>query len=154
MQRYLRVVVWAGLAVACLLTACASTANSPDLAGLSPVANPRDVPEPPAQSCSRIDAYMTTPEQFVFIDARSTEEFSVAHVAGAVNIPYDRLAEFADALPTELEQPIVAYCRSGRRATLLRKSLQQLGYTRIEVVPGGQIETGALAQRFVCSSGG
>jgi ArsR family transcriptional regulator len=45
----------------------------------------------------------------VVLDVRPEEEFLAGHIPGAVNVPLQRLAEEADALPRDRE--IVVYCR-------------------------------------------
>lgn len=137
-----------------LLGACAAAPAAPDLSALSPVGSPRDVAEPEALACELIETFVAQPQDYVFIDARSPAEFAAAHIPGAVNIPYDQIADYAAALPESVAQPVVAYCRSGRRAELLRRALVELGYSSVEVVPGGQIETTGAEQRFVCGAAG
>ncbi len=43
------------------------------------------------------------------LDVRPVEEYSAGHVAGAINIPLERLKEHLAHLPTERE--VIAYCR-------------------------------------------
>jgi rhodanese-related sulfurtransferase len=43
------------------------------------------------------------------IDVRPPEEYAQGHVAGALNVPLDRLAEGMNGLPSDRE--VVAYCR-------------------------------------------
>lgn len=52
-------------------------------------------------------------------------------------LPYNRLAEFADALPQDKTTPIVLYCRSGAMSRIAAKTLVQMGYTRVYDVQGG-----------------
>jgi rhodanese-related sulfurtransferase len=125
------------------------------LAGFSILAgealpNPRDLPAPPALECSRIKDFADNPDNYLFIDARRPDEYSVAHVPGAVNIPYDEVLGYSSLLPGYPGQPIVAYCRSGRRATILRDVLADLGYFSIEVVPGEQMYSVDGRMIFTC----
>ena len=48
-------------------------------------------------------------EEITVIDVRPRKEFEEGHIAGALNIPVDKLYEQLDELPTDRE--IVAYCR-------------------------------------------
>lgn len=73
------------------------------------------------------------------IDARSPEEFAMRHVSGAINIPHDRLEEFADRLPADSAEPIVIYCKSGMRAGLLQAQLAGRGYSNVQVLPPRQL---------------
>ncbi|HJQ47461.1 MAG TPA: metalloregulator ArsR/SmtB family transcription factor [Amycolatopsis sp.] len=47
--------------------------------------------------------------QAVLLDVRPVEEYAAGHIAGAVSIPVDELADRLTELP--LDQEIVAYCR-------------------------------------------
>ncbi len=48
-------------------------------------------------------------EEVTVIDVRPEQEFNEGHIAGALNIPVDRLEEKLDELPAD--QEVVAYCR-------------------------------------------
>ena len=43
------------------------------------------------------------------LDVRPAAEFAAGHIAGAVNVPYDRLATALDRLPAD--QDLIVYCR-------------------------------------------
>ena len=75
-------------------------------------------------------------EDIVWIDVRTPTEFNEAHVAGAVNIPFDEIETGVVALGLETDQPIYLYCGSGRRAGIARESLQSVGYTEVVNVGG------------------
>ena len=70
------------------------------------------------------------------VDARTPAEFEAGHLEGAINIPHDqtaaRLAEFGD----DKAQPIVVYCRSGRRSGLAQGVLQDEGFTQVHNAGG------------------
>jgi phage shock protein E len=63
------------------------------------------------------------------IDVRTDEEFRQGHLPGAVNIPYDQIASRVGELPSDRSQPIVLYCRTGRRSGIAKTSLEGLGFT-------------------------
>lgn len=48
-------------------------------------------------------------EEVTVVDVRPEHEFDEGHIAGALNIPVEKLSEHMDALPRDRE--IVAYCR-------------------------------------------
>jgi phage shock protein E len=65
----------------------------------------------------------------ILIDVRTPEEFASGAIPGAINIPYDLLA---DKLPTtDRNAEVVVYCRSGRRSAIARRTLEALGFTRV-----------------------
>ena len=102
--------------------------------------NPRSVEVGPPLECGQIEAIMSDPENYTIIDTRSPSEFDDAHVVTAVNIPFDSLQYYENVLPADKNQPIVTYCRSGARATVLKMQLEERGYTDIVVIPGEQMD--------------
>ncbi len=78
----------------------------------------------------------------LLVDVRSPGEFAAGHVAGAINLPLDQLADnVARALP-DLHQPLLVYCLSGARSGVAVQWLQQMGYT--QAVNGGGVSAVAL----------
>lgn len=64
------------------------------------------------------------------VDVRTPAEFAAGHVRGAVNIPVDDLERRLSELgPTS--QPVVLYCRSGRRSARAKRLLQSHGYEQV-----------------------
>ena len=67
----------------------------------------------------------------LLIDVRSKEEFEEGHIEGALNIPHTEIGVLAQAIGTDLDRPVVFYCRSGRRAGKAQTTLEEMGYTEI-----------------------
>ena len=88
-----------------------------------------------AISNRRVDRTVSIPQLVkkgaLIIDARTPQEYSVGHVKGAVNIPYDHVTELIGGHAAEKSQPIVVYCRSGRRSGIAKDSLEKAGYTQV-----------------------
>ena len=58
----------------------------------------------------------------VIIDVRTPQEYAAGHIEGALNIPHDRIAEGIRAVKgLKKDQPVLVYCRSGRRSALARQ---------------------------------
>lgn len=72
------------------------------------------------------------------IDVRTPEEFASGHLKGAVNIPYDQISSRLAEVGNDKGQPVVVYCRSGKRSAKAKDTLEGLGYNR--VVNGGGYE--------------
>ncbi|MAR91358.1 MAG: rhodanese-like domain-containing protein [Pseudomonadota bacterium] len=70
------------------------------------------------------------------IDVRTPEEYSQGHVPGAINVPHDRIQQQLDKIEHLKHQPILIYCRSGRRAALAEATLSQLGFETIYHLQG------------------
>lgn len=77
-------------------------------------------------------------ETALIIDARSPTEFGEKHYPGSINIPHDEAAIDPALLGSNLDRPILVYCRSGKRSELLRTRLIALGYRN--VINGGSLE--------------
>jgi len=71
----------------------------------------------------------------VLIDVRSAEEFAAGHIPGALNIPYQEIAERI----SEVEAPngVALYCMKGPRAKRGEAALLEAGYGPIYHVEGG-----------------
>ena len=67
------------------------------------------------------------------LDVRTQEEFSSGHIPGSVCIPLQDI-ELNPSKVENLNQPIIACCRSGRRSGIATQSLRKLG---IEIFNGG-----------------
>ena len=58
-------------------------------------------------------------ENAVFLDIRDEGEFKGGHIPEAIHIPLKQLPERATELDRFKNVPVIAYCRSGTRSTLL-----------------------------------
>nr|WP_234395931.1 rhodanese-like domain-containing protein [Neisseria wadsworthii] len=67
----------------------------------------------------------------IWIDVRTPEEFKTGNIEGALNIPVDQITGRIHSVSPDKHAPINLYCRSGRRAEIAIKQLQDLGYTDI-----------------------
>ncbi len=85
-----------------------------------------------AQQQLLVDRFEAQPMQL--LDVRSSEEYQQGHIKGAINVSFDVISEHAAKL--DKEQPIVVYCRSGRRAGIAIETLQQLGFTKLYHLEG------------------
>jgi phage shock protein E len=114
----IRMVLLTGLSILTVL--CASFAAAEDAPTISA-----------AELASRRDAG-TAP---VVIDVRTSEEFALEHLPGAVNIPYDQIADRI----SEVEAPhgVALYCMMGPRARKGEAALLASGYTAVLHLDGG-----------------
>lgn len=83
---------------------------------------------------AKIDAH-----QITVIDVRTPEEFAGGHVPSAINIPYDQIGKRLTEIPVARDQPILLYCRSGRRSEMAEKTLTSAGYTQLYHLQGDMI---------------
>ena len=77
----------------------------------------------------------------LFIDARKTEEYAELHIAGAVNLPLEKLKEKDNPALANIakERRIVVYCGEANCDLALKvaEKLQAMGFTRVEAFLGG-----------------
>lgn len=71
----------------------------------------------------------------LLIDVRTPQEYSLATIKGAINIPVDDLRERLDEIPKD--KGIYVFCQVGLRGYLAGRILMQHGYTRIRNLSGG-----------------
>jgi NADPH-dependent 2,4-dienoyl-CoA reductase/sulfur reductase-like enzyme/peroxiredoxin family protein/rhodanese-related sulfurtransferase/TusA-related sulfurtransferase len=69
------------------------------------------------------------------LDVRANQEFSLGHVAGAVNIPDTELRNRMHEIPHG--KPVMVYCQVGYRGYLAARVLTQNGYTDVRNLSGG-----------------
>jgi rhodanese-related sulfurtransferase len=72
----------------------------------------------------------------LILDVRSQQEYQHGHIEGAVNISYDQLETQSALLNDYKQQPIIVYCRSGRRAQVAYQILQQQGFSQLVDLQG------------------
>src|ERR1035437_8704485 len=80
----------------------------------------------------------------VIIDVRENDEFSAEHIRGSTSVPLSRFNEIAPGVLEGLrDKRLLIICRSGNRAELAKKQIQQLGFgseVDAEVYLGGILE--------------
>ncbi len=69
---------------------------------------------------------------YTVIDVREPDEYQTGHVAGALNIPPDKLMSGAKQLADlPKDSSIIVYCRTGSRSNVAMNILGTLGFTKI-----------------------
>jgi rhodanese-related sulfurtransferase len=78
-------------------------------------------------------------QDMVILDVRESNEYNVAHIPDAVNVPRG-LLEFAIwAVVPDRKEKIFVYCKTGARAALATKMLNELGYKNAVAVDTGGV---------------
>jgi rhodanese-related sulfurtransferase len=78
-----------------------------------------------------------------FVDARDPKLYADGHMAGATNIPFEKLSQYADSLNTiPKAELVVAYCDGGdcHLSHDLADYMVSHGWTRVAVYTGGWAE--------------
>lgn len=80
------------------------------------------------------------------IDVREEDEYASGHIAGACNIPAERIA-MAERFIKDKTAPLYVYCLSGARSSTAATALKRLGYAHVVNMGGinrwqGNLERG------------
>ena len=79
---------------------------------------------------------MDSSEDFIILDVREQDEFDAGHISGAKLIPYTEIESKAEEILSNKDNPILVYCRSGRRSKIAAETLVKLGHTNIKEFGG------------------
>lgn len=84
-------------------------------------------------------------EDVLVLDVRSAADFvgEQGHIAGAVNIPLEELADRLVELAEYEERPIALVCRTDRRSSQAAQLLARQGFADVHVCKGGMTEWNA-----------
>lgn len=67
----------------------------------------------------------------LLLDVRTPAEFALGHLDGAINISHDKIDARVGELGADKDRQIVVYCRTGRRADIVKARLEALGFTSV-----------------------
>ena len=124
----------AGLALCLCLAACGSLPSTSDGAPAASSSQEAAGTASGWQSISPEEAHdwMESGEDLVVVDVRTQEEYDAGHIPGAVLVPNEEIGDpVPDQLREDLDQPLLLYCRSGRRSKEAAEKLAALGYTQV-----------------------
>lgn len=79
-------------------------------------------------------------EDVVILDVRTPREYEVAHIPEAINAPRGLLEFSIWSLVPDQQETIYVYCKTGARAALATKTLNELGYSNAIAVDTGGLE--------------
>ncbi|MCC6649204.1 MAG: molybdopterin-synthase adenylyltransferase MoeB [Polyangiaceae bacterium] len=71
-------------------------------------------------------------EPMVLVDVREKDEVKLGKIPGALSLPRGFLEMQAESRLPDRGAPIVVYCAGGVRSAFAARTLQELGYTRVE----------------------
>jgi len=109
------------------LSACAAPAAA---AVPTPTPTPRRA-EYHKISAADAKARMDSGDAVVVLDVRTKEEYDAGHIAGAVLLPNETIADTRPDLLPDLGAEILIYCRSGNRSAQAANKLVAMGYTNV-----------------------
>lgn len=82
----------------------------------------------------------------IFIDVRSSNQYSATHITDAINIPINNLLLGDSKLPKDKDYPIVTVCNVGNESIEGLLILKSLGYSNVKSLNGGT--TGWMVKGF------
>jgi rhodanese-related sulfurtransferase len=78
-------------------------------------------------------------DDVVILDVREPNEYEVAHIPGSLNLPRGLLEFSIWTLVPDKNRQIFVYCKTGARAALATKQLNELGYAHAVAVDTGGV---------------
>ena len=79
-------------------------------------------------------------EGAVVIDVREANDYSLGHIASAVNIPYAALQSRLHEIEKYKEKPIVITCKMGQHSGMAGTILKKAGFQNVSRLKGGVLE--------------
>ena len=76
-------------------------------------------------------------QDFLLLDCRTAEEWETDAIKGSMNIPLQQVSTRTVELDSHRSQPIIAYCRTGRRSIVVAKYLRLAGFLHVRSMAGG-----------------
>lgn len=74
---------------------------------------------------------------YVFLDCRTSKEFKMGHVPGAINIPRGLLEFKIGKKIPDKNTNIIMYCKKGGRGCMATCTLCKMGYKNVKNMDGG-----------------
>ena len=90
----------------------------------------------PAMAAAELMALQSKPDTPLVVDVRPNGEYKSGHVAGAVNIPYDKIEKHLDQL-TQAKNGVVLYCTQGYRTRQAEQTQIELDQANVFHLEGG-----------------
>jgi len=73
----------------------------------------------------------------ILLDVRSPSEFAAGGLPGAINVPYESVAQYVEGNnDISKDTDITLYCRSGRRSAIALNALKELGFRHVRDIGG------------------
>jgi len=86
-------------------------------------------------SMEDLKAAIDAKEKVLILDVREPNEFAAGHLPGAISVPRGLIEFTIFKKISDLSAKVYVYCKTGGRAALATKTLQDLGYTNAILTP-------------------
>lgn len=74
---------------------------------------------------------ISSEEECIMLDVRSTEEYISGHIEGAVSLPIENINNLSAVIIPNKDKVVIVYCGSGVRSETAAKKLISLGYSYV-----------------------
>lgn len=91
-------------------------------------------------SIAELKKVLDADEDVTLLDVRTPREYEAVHIPGAVNAPRGLLEFSIWSLIPDTNERIYVYCKSGARAALAARQLNQFGYANAMAIDTGMTE--------------
>jgi len=85
----------------------------------------------------QVKGWLDAGEHLVLVDVRERDEFAQGHIPGAAFIPRGHLESLIEVEVPDRETHVVLYCATDGRSAFAARTLQEMGYRRVEFMRGG-----------------
>ncbi|MBR8701255.1 Sulfurtransferase [Fusobacterium sp. DD29] len=68
---------------------------------------------------------------YIILDVRTPQEFNLGHIENAINLPNEEIGYEPPEELSDMNKPLLVYCRSGHRSLHAALKLHFLGYKNI-----------------------
>lgn len=91
------------------------------------------------QNTTPTEAYKKILENkdFIILDVRTADEFSISKISGAINVPVDEISDKIQTIIEDKNKKILVYCHTGFRSAIATTELMDLGYKNVSNIIGG-----------------
>jgi rhodanese-related sulfurtransferase len=94
-------------------------------------------PNPIEISVTQVQALRQAGGDFLLLDCREDQEFAIAQIDNAVQIPMGSLPERIGEIESYRERPIVVHCHHGGRSLRVTHWLRNQGFANVRNMTGG-----------------
>ncbi|WP_257658409.1 rhodanese-like domain-containing protein [Parapedobacter lycopersici] len=81
--------------------------------------------------------YMDSLDTYQLVDVRTSAEFKEGHITGARQLDFNKASFERRVSRLDRNQPVLLYCRTGKRSHRAAQLLEQLGFREIIELDGG-----------------
>lgn len=84
-----------------------------------------------------VQALLEQGQAFLLLDCRTAEEWESGAIERSMNLPLQQVSTRSVELNPHRNQPIITYCRTGRRSIVVAKYLRLSGFLHVRSMAGG-----------------